>query len=343
MVTGSISIRGYLNNYCYVHIKIKSLLGKINMDVYILYGNDKFNIQRRVEQIKKVIDNEWLQFNYCSMPNDANPFSVINEVLTQGFGRGKKIIISSNDCLFKDKESAKKAIIEKLELAPINNILLITTTKKPSLNTTVVKELLKYGNLEEFKLIDQWKTSEIAEYIKSEAITYELNFTDDCVDYLVSNIGNDTQLINSELKKIAAYATNGNISIETLKLLVKNNYANSIELAKHCLSGETKLAIEKLNQLGSEHPLQIVATLLSCFRTWLAVKAGVIEEKSNSEITKIGCIYNPKRIYFLKKEVSACSIKRLQSILSILTHLEFELKTGQNTLTSNIIQICELR
>lgn len=308
------------------------------MEVYILYGDDKFNINRRVNQIKNVVNSEWLQFNYCSLPDDADYLDIINEICTAGFGTGRKVVHVSNDCLF--TKEANKAI-KKLEIAPSDNTLLITTTKKPAINTVVVKELLKYGKLEEYQLISLWKPQEIASYIKKEAASYKINLTDDCNNYLVENLGNDTQLIDSELQKISLYAASDNISIEELRLLVRNQHANSIELAKCCLLGESKLAFEKLNQLNS-HPLQITATLSSCFRTWLAVKAGIVENAGDSEIAKAGCIYNSKRIYFLKREVSDCSLVRLLHILSILIELEYELKIGKNTLISRVIEICEL-
>ncbi|NJN07518.1 MAG: DNA polymerase III subunit delta [Richelia sp. RM1_1_1] len=310
------------------------------MEVYILCGDDSFNIEHRAKEIESMVDNEWLQLNYCSMPDDANPFDVVNELLTQSFGGGKKVVRVSNDCLF--NKDAKKAI-EKLKSASTGNILLITTTKKPAMNMVVVKELLKHGKLEEYQLISMWKTSEIAGYINSKANAYSLNLTNDCIEYLVDNLGNNSQLIDSELQKIALYAESSNVSVDELRLLVKNSNANSIELAKYCLLGESKMAFDKLNQLKNKHSLQVMATLSSCFRTWLAVKAGIAENASNDDISASGCIYNPKRIYFLKQEVSNCSLARLQKISSILTCLEYELKTGKDTFVSRIIEICELK
>lgn len=309
------------------------------METYILYGDDKFNINRRINQIKNTIEQEWKQFNYCLIPEDSDYLTVINELLTKGLGTGKKIVQVSNDCLF--NKDAKKAI-KKLNLVPDDSILIITTDKKPASNLIVVKELLKYGKLEEYRLISEWKTLEIANYIKNEAIFYKLNINDECVNYLVENLGNNTQLIDNELNKIALYAITNEVSVKELSLLVNNSNPTSIELAKYCLYGESKQAFDKLNQLKNSHPLQILATLSNCFRTWLTVKAGIAENASDSNIANVGFIQNPKRIYFLTKEVSNCSLIRLQNILNILTTLEYELKTGKNTLISRIIEICEL-
>lgn len=309
------------------------------MKVYIIHGDDTFGIKRRVNEIKQIIDSEWLNFNYCLLPDDATAFSTINELRTPPMRGNNKIVHVTNDCLFKDVEIAEKAIKDNIKLVPTNNILLITTSKKPAGNTIVVKELLKYGSMEEFTLISEWNVQKIASYIKNEANTKGLNLPTDCINYLASNIGNNYELINNELDKIALFALTNNITVDVLQTLIVNSYGNSMELAKYCLDSNSKLAIEKLSQLQNAHPLQIVATLISCFRTWLAVKAGIVEGLSDAEIASIAGMYNPKRIYFLKGDVRNCSLSRLQNILSILVRLEHELKTNNDTLISRIIEI----
>lgn len=311
------------------------------MQVYILYGDDQFNMKQRVEEIKSTLDNEVL--NYHHMPDNSDAQAVVNELLTPSLMGNSKVVHASNDCLFKDPDSTKKIIKGKFESAPPGNILLITTSKKPATNTVVVKELLKYGGMQEFPRISEWNTQELSNYIKDAAIMKGLNLSNETFEYLINNIGTNTELINSELTKIALYiAGKGDIDIESLQELVSNNYSNSIQLAKYCLNGNTEKAYSKLNQLKSDHPLQIVAALQTCFRTWFAVKAGIIENKSDVEIASIGNIYNQNRIYFLKQEVRDYSLLRLRNILATLIQLEYELKTGASAMTTRIIEIAEL-
>lgn len=312
-----------------------------NMLVHILYGDDLFNMQQRVEEIKSTLDNEVL--NYHLLPNDSNAQTVVNELLTHPLTGNRKIIHVSNDCLFKDADNTKKIIKGKFELVPENNILLITTSKKPASNTVVVKELLNYGKMQEFPSISEWDKQGLSNYIKDAAIRKGLNLSNKAIEYLVNNVGTNTELIDSELTKIALYVGGkGDIEIEALQKLVSNNYSNSIQLAKYCLDGNTEAAYNKLNQLQSVHPLQITAALSTCFRTWFAIKAGIIEKKSDAEIASIANVHNPNRIYFLKQEVQGCSLLRLRNILSILIKIEYELKTGASTITTRIVEIAEL-
>lgn len=311
------------------------------MQVHILYGDDEFNMNQRVEEIKSTLDNK--VFSYYHMSDNSNAQAVVNELLTAPLMGDGKIVHVSNDCLFKDTDNTKKVIKDKFESAPPGNILLITTSKKPASNTVVVKELLKYGKMQEFPKISEWNTQELSTYIKDAAIRKGLNLSNSVIEYLVDNMGANTELIDSELTKIKLYAEDkDDIKIEALQKLVSNNYSNSIQLAKYCLSGNTKMAYNKLNQLKSTHPLQIVAALQTCFRTWFTVKAGIIEKKSDAEIASIGNIYNSNRIYFLKNEVRGCSLLRLRNMLSILIQLEYELKTVTSTMTTRIIEIAEL-
>ncbi|BDA76064.1 hypothetical protein CAL7716_102300 (plasmid) [Calothrix sp. PCC 7716] len=305
------------------------------MKTYILYGDDTFNINQRIKKIKQLIDDAW-SFNYCKMHESTTPKEVINELLTPPLGGANKIVHVDNDCLFKDADNTKKVIKGKFELMPAGNILLITTTKKPALNTVVVKELLKYGAMEEYALISEWDISKITSYIKNAATSKRVNLNGKCIEYLVDNIGANTELIDSELNKINTFGKN--ITLEQLQQLVGSNHSNSVELAKYCLNGNSEKAYTKLNQLN-DHPLQIVAALYTCFRTWLAVKAGIDEGLNNTEIALSGAINNPNRVYFLREEVRNCSLSRLRNILSILTTLEYELKTGKNTLPNRIIEI----
>ncbi|BAZ18326.1 DNA polymerase III subunit delta (plasmid) [Calothrix sp. NIES-4071] len=313
------------------------------MRVYILYGDDQFNMKRRVEEIKSTLDNEVL--NYHLLPDDSNAQAVVNELLTPPLMGDSKIIHVSNDCLFKDADNTKKIIKGKLEMAPSGNILLITTSKKPASNTVVVKELLKYGKMQEFLRISEWNTRELSTYIKDAAIMKGFNLSNEAIQYLVENIGTNSELINSELTKIKLYVGDkDNVEIEALQELVSNNYSNSIQLAKYCLDGKTEDAYSKLNQLENTHPLQITAALQTCFRTWVAVKAGIIENKSDVEIASIANVYNPSRIYFLKQEVRSCSLLRLRNILAVLVKLEYELKTGasNNSLITRIVEMTKL-
>jgi len=81
---------------------------------------------------------------------------------------------------------------------------------------------------------------------------------------------------------------------------------------------------------GNEPSLKIVATLVGQFRTWLWVKLLTEAKiKDPQTIAQQAEITNPKRIYFLQKEVAGISSAVLLVILRHLLTLEWDLKSGR--------------
>ncbi|HEY9726575.1 MAG TPA: DNA polymerase III subunit delta, partial [Chroococcales cyanobacterium] len=91
---------------------------------------------------------------------------------------------------------------------------------------------------------------------------------------------------------------------------------------------------------------RIVATLIGQFRTWLWVKLMVSEgETDQKAIATAAEVGNPKRIYFLTKEVQPLSSTQLISTLRVLVDLEFNLKRGsdpRSTLQTKVVELCQI-
>ncbi len=84
-----------------------------------------------------------------------------------------------------------------------------------------------------------------------------------------------------------------------------------------------------------------MATLTKQFRTWLWVKL-LSHERDNQRIAKLAEVGNPKRVYFLQKEVNAVAVPSLQAGLQILLATEYQLKLGAEpvaTLRQGMIQL----
>ena len=92
--------------------------------------------------------------------------------------------------------------------------------------------------------------------------------------------------------------------------------------------------------------MRIVATLVGQFRTWAIVKTAIeAGETDDKKIAEMADIRNPKRIYFIKKQIRQKSARQLHGSLPILLELESNLKLGAeplSTLETKIIQLCNL-
>nr|MDZ8061842.1 DNA polymerase III subunit delta [Nostoc sp. EkiNYC01] len=219
-----------------------------------------------------------------------------------------------------------------------------TSNKKPDSRRTVVKTILKYAQQEEFLIVPCWDKKGIVNLIGKYAAIHQVKLTPDVTDYLVEAIGNNTARANSDFAKLAVYASEKNISLEEIKQLVSNHNTDYQKLTMAMLRNHSNLAIAQVDKLldSNEHPLKIVATLTSVFRTWLITKAGLEAKLSDTKIAEIAELKNPKRLYYLKDEIKFIGVKKLKNSLILLLQLETELKSGTNNLTSRIIEICTI-
>lgn len=229
---------------------------------------------------------------------------------------------------------------------PETNVLLIGSINKPDSRNKSVKLLLKRAIVKEFPLIAQWQTDALIERIYTAVKEFGITIAADAACLLAESVGNNTRLLHTELEKLKTYVDSKSVSADDVRELVSPNAANNLQLAAAIRTGDVSLALELLEVLlrCNEPALKIVATLTTSFRTWLIVKLCVIAGwKDNTAIAHLAEVKNPKRLYFLKKEVTNIGVTKLQSALNTLLELEVMLKTGAEekiSLQSPIIGVC---
>jgi DNA polymerase-3 subunit delta len=316
------------------------------MTVYLYYGEDSYSLNQKIDYlVNQNVHAEWRAFNYVKLSGNEKNIAakVFTEVMTLPFGEGNKIIHTDSDSLIGSlsNEDNNQELENHLSRIPSSNILLITGNKKPDSRRTVVKTILKYAKQEEFPLVPSWDKKGIVNLIGKYAAIHQVKLTPDVTDYLAEAIGNNTARADSEFAKLAVYASGQIISVEEVKYLVGNQNTDYLKLTIAMLRNHPTLAIVQVSKLldNNEHPLKIVATLTSIFRTWLITKSGVETKLSDTKIAEIAKLKNPKRLYYLKEEVKFVGVQKLKNSLTLLVQLEAELKSGVDNLTSRIAEI----
>ena len=132
-----------------------------------------------------------------------------------------------------------------------------------------------------------------------------------------------------ELEKLSLYVSEGKVTAEHVMALVPASASNSFQLAAHLRSGDVEKSLQILMQLlaRNEHPLKIVAVLVGQFRTWLWVRVAIESgERDNKAIAQMAELGNPKRVYFLQKEVRTFKSHQLYRVMKYLLEVEYQLK-----------------
>jgi DNA polymerase III subunit delta len=247
----------------------------------------------------------------------------------------------SNDSLLAELERTIPAI-------PETSVLVITCGNKPDGRSKITKFIQKHAETKEFVLLSAWKGAELEQQVRQIAKDKQVNLTGEAIELLAISVGNNTRQLHSELDKLSIYSNSRQqpLTVEEVGNLVAITTQNSLQLAEALRKGEVDRALELINSLiqRNEPALKIVATLVGQFRTWLWVKALIETGAKDEVIAKEADIGNPKRLYFLRKDLQKISAKQLAAAFQELLVLEFSLKTGNDpamTLQIQAINICQ--
>jgi DNA polymerase III subunit delta len=300
--------------------------------ITLLIGDDQYAIKKKLTSFKTALDPAWTTFNYHRFPQSSLS-DAIDCALTIPFGTLKAKLIVVEDCNFKQFDDDMLKTLSLLSQIPdFSHLVFVAPSFDKRLK--VSKFLISQSNLLEFMLIPPWRSDLIAQSISSQAKSLKLLLDTNTVDYLAQAIGNDLTRAESELQKLAIYGEGRRLTNAEVQALVPSQTQNSLQLAEAIRENNPRKAMTLLDELlaRAEFPLVICATLSTQFRTWLWVKAAIVSGvKLDNEIAKVCQIANPKRVYFLKKEVAATSELALAQAVTLLLELEVSLKRGAKT------------
>lgn len=313
--------------------------------IALLIGDDRYAIQKKLTSFKSALDPAWIAFNYHRFPQSSLS-DAIDCALTTPFGGLKAKLVVVENCNFKQFDDDMLKTLSLLPQIPAYSQLVFVA---PFIDKRlkVSKFLLSHSKLLEFMLIPSWRTDLIAQSISKQAKSLKLQLDNNIVDYLALAIGNDSARAESELHKLAIYESGCRLTETEVQALVPSQTQNSLQLAEAIRENNPRNVMTLLNELlaRAELPLVICATLFTQFRTWLWVKAAMVNGvKLDSEIAKVCQIANPKRVYFLKQEVAATSELALVQAVTLLLDLEVSLKRGDgaDSMLPSILAIARL-
>jgi DNA polymerase-3 subunit delta len=324
------------------------------MTIYLYWGEDDFALTQAVRQLREtVLDPNWVSFNYDKIFPDQPDAIVqgLNQAMTPPFGMGGRLVWLVDTTVCQHCSENLLAELERtLPAIPQESILLLTTRNRPDGRLKSTKLLQKHGHIREFSLIPPWQTEQLVQRVQSSSQEVGVKLTVAAAEVLAQSVGNDTRQLLNELEKLHIYAGSSAQPLDEhiVATLVTANTQNSLQLAAAILHGNGAKALELVADLinRNEPALRIAATLVGQFRTWLWVKLMVSEgERDQKAIATAAEVGNPKRIYFLSREVQPISLRQLTSTLRVLLELEVNLKRGADpllTLQTKVIELCQI-
>ena len=322
------------------------------MTIYFLWGDDEFAINQQISNLKQdCLDANWLEFNFHKFSGDKEDLirDALIEAMTPPFGAGDRLVIIENTSICQQcSEELLSDLQRTLSQIPSTTHLLFTSKKKPNNKLKSSKLIHEYAQVKEFSLIPPWQTEALINKVTEVAQKEGVKLTQEGIKILANCVGNDSLLLWQEMAKLAIYQGDNHqpLNGDIIKSLVNVSNQNSLQLAEAILEQNINGALQLVNDLINlnEPALRIVATLVGQFRTWAIVKTAIeAGETDHKKIAAIADIRNPKRIFFLKKQISGKTAEQLCLSLPILLTLEADLKLGAeplNILETKIIELC---
>lgn len=316
------------------------------MPIYCYWGEDSYRLELAVARLRQqVVDPDWGAFNLDRLPADQ-VMQGLAQAMTPPFGMGERLVWLENTTLMQSCSEELYTDLERtLEQLPASTHLLLTTGSKPDGRLKSTKLLKKVATTEEFSLLAPWDSDGILRQVQQEAKRQALRLDNPAAELLATAVGNDSRRLVMELEKVALLAGDQAITPALIRELVPASAYNSFQLAGSLKQGDLNLALTVLTHLldHNEPALKILAVLVGQCRTWLWIK--LMEEKRERDpkvIAQAAEIGNPKRIYFLQKEVQGIPSSTFFGALGILLELEVALKRGQperETFTMALIRL----
>ena len=330
------------------------------MPIYLFWGNDEFRLNQAVVTLRdRSLDHNWASFNLDKIDGQVSdaPIQALNQAMTPPFGLGSRFVWLQETTIFQRcPESTLAELTRTLPVVPEQTVLLFTQSSKPDGRLKSTKLLQKHGTVQEFSTIPPWKPELLIQQVNQVAKNLDLTITPEAAELLVDAIGNDTRQLYNELEKLRLYhppdqqlSQSGDrppvITAEAISQLVVVSTQSSLQLAAALRQGQTAQALGLITDLlnRNEPALRIVSTLVGQFRTWLWVKLLTdTGERNPQAIAQSAEVSNPKRIYFLQKEVRPLGLPQLRQTMGLLLELEASLKRGTDALSAFQTKVVEI-
>ena len=331
------------------------------MPIIVIWGDDKSKCDDEVEKIiTQNVSQNWRNLNISKFNGDESNqvFQALEEVNTPPLGDGSRVILIKNNPIFNNKDDLlqKKFEFNALNI-PNSTFLILQSNQKPDSrikSTKFLKKLINDSKGREisYKLPDMWDSEKQIKYIENICNELNLKLDKGVSQEIITSIGLDTFRIKNELEKVSLYLhakqNNKNeiiVNKDHIKEIFNDQQSNIFRIIDSLLKNNIHQSLIEINNLlnQGEPPLRLIAGLTSQLRIHTIVFL-LNNEQDIGKISKLAGIANPKRVFYIQKNVRNCSAKLLINMMIKLLNIESSLKRGNNPLnvfSENLMSLTE--
>lgn len=252
------------------------------MSVYFFYGDEDYNIELEIENMRSKLNQDFISMNFQVLDNPEYS-ELITALRTPPMMFGNMlVVINAEKYLTSQKNYFEDSELADIEDALKNNpdsldIVFVVKLprdkgKKPDSRRKLYKILSKF-NTKEFPVFKTYKTADIAEWIKKRAKSKDLVLKEDAINLLIEHIGNNLRQFDGELDKLKliAYPEKTVTQKMVQEIAVSNeDLFNITDLIMKNRKDKALLEFKKLTD--KKHPLEILSAIQTMLRKWIILK-----------------------------------------------------------------------
>jgi len=300
---------------------------------YLIYGSNEYLIKNSIKKIinsKKSVEPSIINYNM----EETTIEQVIEELNTFDLFNNIKIVICEK-CIFLSSESKKEQyntdiLIEYLEKAVNDNILILSLNGEMDERKKIVKEIKKYCNIIKH---EQLKDYEVMGLVEKKFQLSGYKISKGAINLLISRTGNDLSIISNEIQKLFMYKLEEKVITEEdiIAIVPKKIEENIFDLIDAVVEKNKTKIFELYNGLTNyygEEQTKILIMVANQFRLMLQCKILSSEGLSESDIAKELKVH-PFRVKLALQKSRNIETDKLTKYLNDLAQLDLNIKSGK--------------
>ena len=252
------------------------------MAVYFYYGEEDYNIDLAIDDIKSKLNPDFLAMSFQVLDNPEYP-DLINTLRTTPMMFGNMLVVINAEKYF----SSQKNYFDDLQLEEVEDALnnisdaidIIFTVKLPrdegkklDSRRKLYKILAKF-NSKEFEAFKTYKIAEIVNWINQRAKAKDLKINQDAAELLIEQIGNNLRQFDAELDKLKLMAYPEKIVTKKMVEEISISNQDLFNITEMILKNQKDKALLEFKKLtDKKHPLEILAAIQTMLRKWIIIK-----------------------------------------------------------------------
>ena len=307
------------------------------MAVYFFYGDEDFNIELEIEDMKSKLNPDFISMSFQVLDNpEYSELSTALRTPPMMFGN-MLVVINSEKYFLSNKNFFEDSELEDIEDALKNNpegldIVFVVKlprdeNKKLDSRRKLYKILSKY-NPKEFPSFKTYKTAEISSWIKLRAKKKGLSLKDDALELLIQHIGNNLREFDGELDKLKLLAYPEKTVTKKMVEEIAISNEDLFNLADLIMVNKKDLALLEFKKLlDKKHPLEILSALQTMIRRWIILK--IKSNLSTFELSKL----TGQHEFVVKQTLQKLKNTKVADLVKLQQNLfetEYKLKSAES-------------